>query len=89
MTVEEMLHRISSKELTEWRAYELANGPLGHQYSDDLLAHIHEAIQANTYVEGMQYDPNPAPEPKRIPRPHEAMQRQVSYGFDGLEDDED
>lgn len=37
MTVEEMLGRISSSELTEWRAYEKVAGPLGAG-RDDVLA---------------------------------------------------
>ncbi|MFE7797057.1 hypothetical protein [Nocardia sp. NPDC057440] len=87
MTVEEMLHRVSSRELTEWIAYEQKNGPLGHQYSDDVLASILEALHTNTFVAGLQYDPNPVPEPKRVPRPPEVMQgEEVQFGFDALGD---
>lgn len=86
MTVEEMLSRISARELSEWTAYEKSNGPLGHQYSDDMLAQINYAIQANTYVTGYQFEPNPAPEPKHVPRPHEVMTQDedVQYGFEAL-----
>lgn len=34
MTVAELLGRISSEELTEWMAYELAEGPLGPARGD-------------------------------------------------------
>lgn len=35
----------TSTELAELRAYELVNGPIGSQYSDDALAAIHEQLQ--------------------------------------------
>lgn len=47
MTVEEMLRRMSSYELSQWAAYEQAFGPLGTSYADDLLAGIFEAVQAS------------------------------------------
>jgi hypothetical protein len=87
MTVEEMLHRMSSKELTWWMAYEKHAGPLGDVYQQDMLAHIHEAVQTNTYVEGMQYgDNNPVPKPVQMPRPHEVlrMEREEPLGIEAL-----
>lgn len=36
---------MSSRELAEYRAYELVNGQVDSQYSDDLLAAIHEQLQ--------------------------------------------
>lgn len=77
MTVEEMLDRISAKEVSEWMAYEKATGPLGHQYSDDLLAHIHEQLQNLSYITGAQYEDNPAGLPKRIPRPYQIHEEPV------------
>lgn len=69
MTVEEMLARISSQELAEWRAYEKAFGPVGHQYSDRMLGQLHELGQINNRMIGMQYSTNPAPVPTPAPRP--------------------
>lgn len=47
MTVEEMLARISSRELTEWAVYEDETGPLDAGYRADVLAGIVSATVAN------------------------------------------
>lgn len=67
MTVDELLGRISSQELSRWRAYEHAFGPLGTVYADDLLAGIYEQLQAFN-SDGKQQIP-------RHPRPHEIFER--------------
>jgi hypothetical protein len=54
MTVDEMLNRISSYELTQWDAYERATGPLGGRYSDETLAAIQEQLQLTCYLLGAQ-----------------------------------
>lgn len=67
MTVEEMLYRVSSRELSEWMAYEQAFGPIGPRYDSELLAGIHEQMQfANKMTGGEEY-----PEPRKVPRPTE------------------
>lgn len=38
MTVEELLARVSSAELTEWQAFERVEGPLGQRRDDHLAA---------------------------------------------------
>lgn len=38
MTVEELLARVSSAELTEWQAFEQVEGPLGGRRDDTLAA---------------------------------------------------
>ncbi|MDS1269690.1 DUF4035 domain-containing protein [Lipingzhangella sp. LS1_29] len=43
MTVGELLGRISSRELSEWMAYERVTGPLGPERAD-----LHAAIVAST-----------------------------------------
>lgn len=48
MTVGELLARISSRELTEWRAYETITGPLGPPRAD-LHAGIIAATIANIH----------------------------------------
>lgn len=40
MPVGELLNRISSKELTEWQAYERLAGPIGPRRDDVLTAEI-------------------------------------------------
>lgn len=73
MTKAEMLERISARELTEWAVYEMRNGPLGDQWRDDMLASLHELLQANNYLTGGAAGgkKNPAPKPKDVPRPWE------------------
>ena len=75
MTVEEMLSRISSAEIAQWQAYEKAFGPIGHQYSDDLLASIHEQLQVIAKLSGAALvsdsNDNPVPNPRHTPRPPE------------------
>lgn len=49
MTVEELLDRIGSKELTEWRAFERIDGPLG-SWRDDHRAGVIAASFANRFL---------------------------------------
>lgn len=71
------LERISSLELAEWEAYERYAGPLDSAYLAEALASLHELIQTLNRMTGAahftdrQHKKNPAPEPKRFPRPHE------------------
>lgn len=69
---------IDSYELAQWRAFERVNGPLGHQYSDDMLANIHEQLQACQFILGRLSagDESPVPMPHRVLRPHEVMSQQ-------------
>lgn len=46
MTVEEMLERTSSLEISEWMAYEKVHGPLDDSYTNEALATIQETLQA-------------------------------------------
>lgn len=48
MTVGELLARISSHELAEWRAYEREYGPLGPERGD-----IHSALISHTIASAM------------------------------------
>lgn len=47
MPVQEMLERTSSRELSEWQAYEKVTGPLG-QERDDTLAALVALVVANS-----------------------------------------
>lgn len=75
MTVDELLRKISSRELTEWAAFERINGPLGSQYGDDMLANIHEQLQAVQYIVGKMAagEDSIVPLPHRMPRPSEVF----------------
>lgn len=72
VSVRELLERFDSLELAQWRAYEIALGPIGRQYSDGALAHIHEQLQNISYLLGAQAgDDNPVTPPQHYPRPDE------------------
>lgn len=75
MTVAELLARTSSRELSEWAAYERHAGPLGSSWRDEALAAIHEELQKLQYLIGAvnteKNKENPVPEPKRYPRPND------------------
>lgn len=75
MTVNELLTRVSSYELTQWMAFERVNGPLGRQYSEDMLANIHEQLQAIQFILGRMSagEDSPVPAPHRMLRPHEVL----------------
>jgi hypothetical protein len=47
MTVEELLARISSRELTEWAAFELEHGPIGLERGDWQAAQVAQAISGD------------------------------------------
>lgn len=49
MTVREMMSRMSSRELTEWMAYERVCGPIGPSRSD-----VHAGIVASTVANAMK-----------------------------------
>ena len=66
-----MLGRMTSKELAEWEAFEIVNGPLGTSYSDDMLAAVHEQLQGLMRLTGAQFEENPAPPVKHVKRPYE------------------
>lgn len=74
MTVAQLLSCISSRELTEWQAYEQATGPLGSRYSDDVLAAIHEQLQISNRMYGEQFEENMVPIPKAVLRPDQVFQ---------------
>lgn len=74
MTVDEMLERITSPELTEWEAYERAYGPLGSVYSENKLAELHELMQALLLSFSTEENKGTV---KRQPRPHEVWEAMV------------
>lgn len=92
MTVADLLARISSRELSEWMAYERIAGPLGGR-RHDVLAGIIAATIANTnrgkgrppasvskFVP--EWDDHPAPPP---PEELLAKARQINAALGGTE----
>lgn len=74
-----MLARMTSRQLSEWMAFEKADGPIGGQYEQEVLASIHEQLQAIAHLLGAahftdkEHPDNPVPEPIRYPRPDEVF----------------
>lgn len=68
-----------SYELAQWRAFEKRNGPLGSVYSDDMLANIHEQLQAVQFILGRMSagDESPVPQPHKVRRPNEVFTKSV------------
>jgi hypothetical protein len=75
LTVRELLATHTSAELTELRAYERKNGPIGAQYMEEALAAIHEQIQrvVSAIVAGNVKDEDDIPEVVHFPRPYEVF----------------
>lgn len=61
---------MDSLEVAEWKAFERAHGPIGREWEHETLASIQELLQNLCRLMGGQYEENPAPEPKRYPRPN-------------------
>lgn len=63
---------MSSADLTEWRAYEIINGPVGPQYEREALASIHEILQnvCRLLVAQNSKETDDIPDVVRYPRPH-------------------
>lgn len=53
MTVEELLARVSSRELTEWAAFEREFGPLGLERGDWQAALVAETAAKSAGVKGV------------------------------------
>lgn len=52
MTVGELLERVSSKELTEWKAFEMLDGPIGEWRDDFRTGQIASTIANRSLGEG-------------------------------------
>lgn len=69
-----MLTRMTSRDVAEWRAFEIVNGPVDSGWRDDVLAAIHEQLQQISHLTGAAHftdedNDNPVPTPERYPRP--------------------
>lgn len=75
MPVGELLQRTTSRELTEWAAYEKEQGALGPTYERELLRQIHYQQQMFLFQWGAskveQGKQSPFPEPILLPGPTE------------------
>lgn len=70
---------MTSQEIAELQAYELKNGPIGGQYSEGLLANIHEMLQqiARILVAQNVEDASDVPKLQRYPRPQDVVEAMV------------
>ena len=50
MPVSVMLRTLSSRELTEWRAYEVKNGPLDDAWRDEAMANVVDLVRQLSYL---------------------------------------
>jgi hypothetical protein len=89
MTVAELLDRMTSREISEWQAYEQATGPLGHAYMEEALASIHEQLQMLNRLTGAQFEDNPAPNVQQWPRPPDIFARRAQESEDSQDDEVD
>jgi len=68
MPVRVLLQTMSSRELSEWRAYERFYGPVDRSYDSEMLAQIHELLQVLIQVT-VRVNGGEGWEPKPVPRP--------------------
>lgn len=82
-TVEELLGSVSSRELTEWYAYELVYGPIGDGWRDEAIAAMQEQLQLLNHLFSQanftdkHHRKGPVPKPERYPRPEDAFKQYV------------
>lgn len=79
MPVGVLLNNVTSREISEWAAYEKISGPLGDHYADDMLACIQEQLQySNRFLAALVStwgaDPTKIPPPDRMRRPNEIFE---------------
>lgn len=75
MSVREFLATHTSADLTELRAYEMKNGPIGQDYERETLAAIHEQLQRinQTLISVNVKDEDDVPPITPFPRPHQIL----------------
>lgn len=74
MSVRDLLTSMDSMEIAEWRAFERALGPIGPEYTQNVLAASHEQLQTVSWLLGSQFEENPVPQPDHWPRPPEVFE---------------
>lgn len=73
-----MLASLTSREIAEWRAYELLNGPVGPSYEQNALASIHEMVQQLCRIMisvNSEEGSSGVPDIIRYPRPDEFLRQ--------------
>lgn len=86
------MERISSRELSEWMAYEREDGPIGARWQDEAIAAIHEQLQRLNHLQGAahftdrKHKKNPVPSPKHYTRPYEIFEKDRPDRYDPEED---
>lgn len=70
---------MSSRELTEWEAYERHAGPLGSFWFAETLASIHEQLQMSNYMFSKAKFKQPGNKPEEYPRPEESFRGRRKY----------
>lgn len=74
-----MLRHVSSRELTEWMAYETVAGPVGPQYEQSALRTIVELLRDSKDVEK-----NPYPRPDQWAAATSTVAEEASSSWENL-----
>lgn len=75
-----MLGAMSSRQVSEYMAYERIHGPIGDGWLHETISQMHEQLQSINYLLSQahftdkQHKKGPIPEPKRHPRPWEIFE---------------
>lgn len=79
----ELLEKVTSRELTEWQAYEAKNGPLDSSWRDEVQALSLDMLHDLLYLTGQAHFTNKShtegpidPREENYPRPTELFNRQ-------------
>lgn len=74
---------MDSRQLAEFQAYEMVNGPIGSRLENEQLADIHEMLQqiARILISQNAEHSEDIPKVQRYPRPHDV--------FDAFDEGED
>lgn len=84
--MEEMLANLSSRQISEWQAYENLTGPLDRSWGDDQLAEINELLQSLLHLTAQVNTKNgmsPETKPREVIRPRglfDDLNRRIAGG---------
>lgn len=83
-----MLRHVDSLELSEWMAYERANGPLDGKWTASALIAIYEQLQLANRIEAAKRTDD-VPDPVPLHPPTEFYRDDESRGVEEDDDDDD